>query len=360
MEKLLKPLFGSQLVNSTSKTPYSDATQVKRDYFVFFASQLYYFSLPSTSSSASRSALNSERIPFFIRRLPVQHIKIQCELWKKVAQNFRCTAKSVKKKNLESFQVEFSLRFEWKSVLTNYSYKHFWNFFKLVSISFLLLPFALCTRWVWLILYESLERVWTIFTFTIHQHTLAERTPTTPMYDFCVLLWLMNVQMFNILDFFPLNRFLLRYNFHSAYIVWIEKCFSFCVHNSDIKRKSRNVAIFDETFSSSPREKFFSKFMFSNILTWIYVSQLLEFFSLVCCKSLFFFLQCTECTGKHQEGDFSSFKSGSSKKSNRKTWKSFKKWFFFISFNKIDLKNKITTATPWNETTSHKHCRNRG
>lgn len=29
METLTKPLFGSQLVNSSSKTPYSDATQVK-------------------------------------------------------------------------------------------------------------------------------------------------------------------------------------------------------------------------------------------------------------------------------------------------------------------------------------------
>lgn len=79
MEDLITPLFGSQLVNSSSKTPYSDATQV-RGIKTFFASQLFV-SLPSQPSSSSRSALNfieKDFIPFYTvsaSALLVQHIE---------------------------------------------------------------------------------------------------------------------------------------------------------------------------------------------------------------------------------------------------------------------------------------------
>lgn len=78
MESHLKPLFGSQLINSTSKTPYSDATQVrgitKFVFIFFFASQLIRVDTSSSSfpfhqqSSSSRSALNlsSKRIFFLL------------------------------------------------------------------------------------------------------------------------------------------------------------------------------------------------------------------------------------------------------------------------------------------------------
>lgn len=65
MENLITPLFGSQLVNSSSKTPYSDATQV-RGIKTLFASQLFV-SLPSHLNHHHHLALpsiSSKRISF--------------------------------------------------------------------------------------------------------------------------------------------------------------------------------------------------------------------------------------------------------------------------------------------------------
>lgn len=53
------PLFGSQLVNTGSKTPYSDATQVRGIEKYFFASQLYFFPFPSIIIAPTSSSLPS-------------------------------------------------------------------------------------------------------------------------------------------------------------------------------------------------------------------------------------------------------------------------------------------------------------
>lgn len=63
-QKLL-PLFGSQLIDSGSKTPYSDATQVKLIFFYFIPSYyvLKYIEISSTLHRRRRRRRRSPSCP---------------------------------------------------------------------------------------------------------------------------------------------------------------------------------------------------------------------------------------------------------------------------------------------------------
>lgn len=128
-----------------------------------------------------------------------------------------------------------------------------------------------------------------IYIYKLHKHTqlrrtLVDRSIHTLRYSaiVCVLLWLLSVQMFNILCWvcFPL-LFSRLFNLRHFYdTIFISCCFLRIINvvvqlaiasNQPLNMSHLSLNTFRRLWCARRVWKFFSKFMFSSILTWIYV-----------------------------------------------------------------------------------------
>lgn len=225
---------------------------------------------------------------------------------------------------LKSFQI----RMEKRTQLITHT-NTFETSLNLFQYYFFFTSIRLCTRWVWLIiLYESLERVWTIFTFTMHNRTYTHSGTYTAtgseLYTEFVLLyygcWTFRCSiMFFAGDFFYNFRLLIA--FHdtvekicvssriaqlSSFLVHtaqgnVLRCSIFILSQNEICRNSifSFSSTFDSKRNSSPGNAFLN--LCSQTSWHEFMYQLLEFF-FICVrlqskrKSSFFFLACSRKT----------------------------------------------------------------
>lgn len=210
MDHLNKPLFGSQLVNSSSKTPYSDATQVKRRQGYSFCVSILFLSLPSSSFVVALCPQFQKDFIFACATYWERKKKREREIdkdekkclytKKKVFLEFFSTLKFYfSNSNGKAYQQLITHTNTFETSLNLFQYNFFFHF------HLLMYSLSLTNNIIWVTQgreKESLNDIYIYYSHT-HGHTYTH----TVWYimrcraNVCVLLWLLNVQMFNILCF---------------------------------------------------------------------------------------------------------------------------------------------------------------